>query len=64
VAFTPLNSLHAYLSVALRLSFAAAAAELDISTSALSQSVRLLENAGPGVTQALESPAALTFSPR
>jgi DNA-binding transcriptional LysR family regulator len=81
VAFTPLNSLHAYLSVARRLSFAAAASELGVSTSALSQSVRLLEerlgvtllrrtsrsvaltdagqrlleNAGPGVTQALES---------
>jgi molybdenum-dependent DNA-binding transcriptional regulator ModE len=43
VAFTPLNSLNAFLSVARRRSFAAAARDLGVSTSALSQSVRQLE---------------------
>lgn len=43
MAFTPLNALHAFLAVARRLSFAAAAKDLGISTSALSQSVRQLE---------------------
>jgi len=43
MAFTPLNALNAYLAVARRRSFAAAAAELGGSPSALSQSVRQLE---------------------
>jgi len=43
VAFTPLNGLNAYLEVARRKSFAAAARELGVSPSALSQSVRQLE---------------------
>lgn len=43
MAFTPLNSLNAFLAVARRLSYAAAARDLGISTSALSQSVRQLE---------------------
>ncbi|MBZ4418628.1 LysR family transcriptional regulator [Myxococcus sp. RHSTA-1-4] len=81
MAFTPLNSLNAFLAVARRRSFSSAAVELGVSPSALSQSVRqleerlgvglltrtsrsvaltdagrrLLENAGPGVDQALEA---------
>nr|HEX4319150.1 LysR family transcriptional regulator [Kofleriaceae bacterium] len=81
MAFTPLNSLNAYIAVARHRSYASAARELGVSTSALSQSVkqleqrlgvpllsrtsrsvapteagqRLLENAGPGIDQALES---------
>lgn len=43
MAFTPLNSLNAFLAVARRRSFAAAARDLGVSTSALSQSVRQLE---------------------
>lgn len=43
MAFTPLNALNAFLAVARRRSFAAAAADLGISPSALSQSVRQLE---------------------
>lgn len=43
MAFTPLNSLNAFISVARRLSYAAAAKDLGVSTSALSQSVRQLE---------------------
>ncbi len=43
MAFTPLNSLHAFLTVARLRSYAAAARELGVSTSALSQSVRQLE---------------------
>src|SRR6266571_1047600 len=43
MAFTPLNSLNAWLEVARRRSFAAAARELGVSPSALSQSVRQLE---------------------
>lgn len=43
MAFTPLNSLNAFLSVARRRSFAGAAKDLGVSTSALSQSVRQLE---------------------
>jgi DNA-binding transcriptional LysR family regulator len=49
MAFTPLNALSAYLAVARRRSFAGAARELGVSTSALSQSVRQLE-ARLGVT--------------
>jgi DNA-binding transcriptional LysR family regulator len=49
VAFTPLNALNAFIAVARRRSFAAAARELGVSTSALSQSVRQLE-ARLGVT--------------
>ncbi|GEJ55974.1 LysR family transcriptional regulator [Anaeromyxobacter diazotrophicus] len=49
MAFTPLNGLNAYLAVARRRSFAAAARDLGVSTSALSQSVRQLE-ARLGVT--------------
>ncbi|AGC49249.1 LysR family transcriptional regulator [Myxococcus stipitatus DSM 14675] len=49
MAFTPLNALNAFLVVARRRSFAAAAKELGVSTSALSQSVRQLE-ARLGVT--------------
>jgi DNA-binding transcriptional LysR family regulator len=89
VAFTPLNALNSFLAVARRRSFAAAARELGVSTSALSQSVRqleervgvalltrttrnvaltdagqrLLENAGPGVNQALESLKTVTAHP-
>jgi DNA-binding transcriptional LysR family regulator len=81
MAFTPLNALNQFLAVARRRSFAAAASELGISSSALSQSVRqleerlgvtllsrttrsvaltesgrrLLEQAGPALTQALEA---------
>lgn len=43
MAFTPLNALNAFLAVARRRSFNAAAAELGVSPSALSQSVRQLE---------------------
>lgn len=43
MAFTPLNSLNAFISVARRLGYAAAAKDLGVSTSALSQSVRQLE---------------------
>ncbi len=43
MAFTPLNALSAFLEVARRRSFAAAARELGVSPSALSQSVRQLE---------------------
>jgi DNA-binding transcriptional LysR family regulator len=49
VAFTPLNALNAFLAVARRRSFAAAARDLGVSTSALSQAVRQLE-ARLGVT--------------
>jgi DNA-binding transcriptional LysR family regulator len=43
VAFTPLNALNSFIAVARRRSFAAAARDLGVSTSALSQSVRQLE---------------------
>lgn len=43
MAFTPLNALNAFLAVARRRSFASAARDLGVSTSALSQSVRQLE---------------------
>lgn len=43
MAFTPLNALHAFLAVGRLRGFAAAAAELGVSPSALSQSVRQLE---------------------
>jgi DNA-binding transcriptional LysR family regulator len=43
MAFTPLNSLNGFIAVARRLSYAAAARDLGVSTSALSQSVRQLE---------------------
>ena len=43
MAFTPINSLNAVLDVARHLSYAAAARDLGVSTSALSQSVRQLE---------------------
>ena len=43
MAFTPLNALNSFLAVARRCSFAAAAKDLGVSTSALSQSVRQLE---------------------
>ncbi len=49
MAFTPLNALSAFIAVARRRSFAAAARDLGVSTSALSQSVRQLE-ARLGVT--------------
>ncbi len=49
MAFTPLNSLNSFIAVARRRSFAAAARDLGVSTSALSQSVRQLE-ARLGVT--------------
>ena len=49
MAFTPLNALSSFLAVARRRSFAAAARDLGVSTSALSQSVRQLE-ARLGVT--------------
>jgi len=89
MAFTPLNALNSFLAVARRRSFIAASKELGVSTSALSQSVRqleerlgvalltrttrsvaltdagqrLLENAGPGVAQALESLKSVTAQP-
>jgi DNA-binding transcriptional LysR family regulator len=44
MAFTPLNALNAFIVVARRLSYAAAARDLGVSTSALSQSVRQLED--------------------
>ena len=43
MSYTPLNSLNAFVAVARRRSFAAAAREIGISSSALSQSVRQLE---------------------
>lgn len=43
MAFTPLNALHAFLAVARRRSFSAAARDLGVSASALSQSVQQLE---------------------
>src|SRR6188474_691178 len=43
MAFTPLNALNAFVAVARRLSYAATAKDLGVSTSALSQSVRQLE---------------------
>jgi len=43
MAFTPLNALNSFVAVARRRSFVAAARDLGISTSALSQSVRQLE---------------------
>jgi DNA-binding transcriptional LysR family regulator len=43
MAFTPLNALNAFVAVARRRSYAAAAKDLGVSTSALSQSVRQLE---------------------
>lgn len=43
MAFTQLNALNAFVAVARRLSYAAAARDLGVSTSALSQSVRQLE---------------------
>ncbi|WP_242392440.1 LysR family transcriptional regulator [Anaeromyxobacter oryzisoli] len=49
MAFTPLNALNSFIAVARRRSFAAAARDLGVSTSALSQSVRQLE-ARLGVT--------------
>jgi DNA-binding transcriptional LysR family regulator len=49
MAVTPLNSLNAFIAVARRRSYAAAARDLGVSTSALSQSVRQLE-ARLGVT--------------
>lgn len=49
MAFTPLNALNAFIAVARRRSYAAAAKDLGVSTSALSQSVRQLE-ARLGVT--------------
>ena len=49
MSFTPLNSLNAFIAVARRCSYAAAARDLGVSTSALSQSVRQLE-ARLGVT--------------
>lgn len=49
MAFTPLNALSSFIAVARRKSFAAAARDLGVSTSALSQSVRQLE-ARLGVT--------------
>ena len=44
MAFTPLNALNSFLAVARKRSFAAAARDLGVSTSALSQSVRQLES--------------------
>lgn len=43
MAFTPLNALNTFVAVARRLSYAAAARDLGVSTSALSQSVSQLE---------------------
>jgi DNA-binding transcriptional LysR family regulator len=43
MAYTPLNALNAFLEVARRRNFTAAAVELGVSASALSQSVRQLE---------------------
>src|SRR5258706_4418825 len=43
MAFTPLNALNAFLAVARRRSYSGAAKDLGVSTSALSQSVRQLE---------------------
>ena len=43
MAVTPLNSLHAFVAVARKLSYAAAARELGVSMLVLSQSVRQLE---------------------
>ena len=43
MAFTPLNALNGFLVVARRRSYAGAAKDLGVSTSALSQAVRQLE---------------------
>jgi DNA-binding transcriptional LysR family regulator len=43
MSYAPLNSWNAFVAVARRRSFAAAARELGLSSSALSQSVRQLE---------------------
>ncbi len=43
MAFTPLNALNAFIAVARHRSYAGAARDLEVSTSALSQSVRQLE---------------------
>ena len=43
MAFTPLHGLYAFTVVARRRGFSAAARELGVSTSALSQAVRQLE---------------------
>src|SRR5690348_5078372 len=43
MAFTPLNALNAFIAVGRRKSYAAAARDLEVSTSALSQSMRQLE---------------------
>lgn len=43
MAFTPLNALNAFIAVARRRNYSAAARDLGVSTSALSQSVRQLE---------------------
>jgi DNA-binding transcriptional LysR family regulator len=65
MAFTPLNSLNAFICVARRLSFASAAKDLGVSPSALSQSVRMLEER-LGVTLLLRTSrsVALTDSGR
>jgi DNA-binding transcriptional LysR family regulator len=89
MALTPLNALNEFLTVARRQSFAAAAQELGVSASALSQAVRqlearlgvtllarttrsvalteagrqLVEQAGPGVAQALGALRLVTDKP-
>lgn len=61
MAFTPLNALNAFIAVARRRSFAAAARELGVSTSALSQSVRQLEaRLGVGLLTRTTRTVALT----
>jgi len=61
MASTPLNALHAFLAVARRRGFAAAARDLGVSTSALSQSVRQLEaRLGVGLLTRTSRSVALT----
>jgi DNA-binding transcriptional LysR family regulator len=61
MAFTPLNALNSFLAVARRRSFVAAAKDLGVSTSALSQSVRQLEaRLGVGLLTRTTRSVALT----
>lgn len=65
MAVTPLNSLNGFVAVARKLSYAGAARELGVSTSALSQSVRQLEErVGVPLLQRTSRSVALTDAGR